>query len=137
MRTAAAGGDERALERAFGAAPKTSIDYAVMERAPRVAVVHADLDWNDVGSFVNLGAVAPPDAAGNVTFLDAGADALHEDARNCVVYAEGARTVSLFGVEDLVVVAVDDAVLVCSKDRAEELKVLVERIRQSGRQHLL
>jgi mannose-1-phosphate guanylyltransferase len=132
MAAACRAGDDQALAAAFAAAPKTSIDYAVMERAPQVAVVRADLRWDDLGSFVTLGAEFAPDAAGNVQVAGAGARLLLEDARGCVAYAEGRRVVALFGVHDLVVVAVDDAVLVCPKDRAEDLKALVQRLREQG-----
>jgi mannose-1-phosphate guanylyltransferase len=137
MLEAARAGDEPALERAFRAAPRISVDYAVMEKAPHAAVVQADLSWNDVGSFLNLAPVAPPDADGNVTLLHGAARALAHEARDCVVWAEGARTVALYGVRDLVVVAVDDAVLVCSKARADELKALVGRLEREGRADLL
>lgn len=137
MLEAARSGAEGDVLREFGKAPKTSVDYAVMEKAPRVLVVHADLDWNDLGSFTSLGAVSPVDERGNVTSLHAGARAVLEQSANCVVYGEGARTVALFGVSDLVVVAVGDAVLVCTKDRAEELKTLVGRLAANGMEDLL
>lgn len=132
MLAAVAAGDDAALARAFAGCRKTSIDFAVMERAPRVAVVACDLSWSDVGSFGALGAVAAPDGDGNVTVLAGGARALLEDARDCVVYGEGRRLIALFGVRDLVAVAVDDAVLVCARDRAEDLKQVVERLRAMG-----
>lgn len=137
MLAAVRASDREALATAFRTAPKTSIDYAVMEKAPRVAVVAADLRWDDVGSFTALPAVAPTDAAGNTALLAAGARQVVKDSRDNVVYAEGARTVALFGVHDLVVVAVGDAVLVCGKERAGDLKVLIEELRREGRTELL
>lgn len=125
------------IETAFRSAPARSIDYAVLEHAPRVAVVRADLEWHDLGSFLALGSVAPPDPQGNVVFCPGEADAILEEAENCIVYGEGPRAVALFGVDDLVVVAVDDAVLVCPKSRAEQLKQLVERVRARRRDDLL
>ncbi len=132
MQSAIAKGDRAALVSAFRAAPKISVDYAVMEKAPRVAVVNAELDWSDVGSFVTLDAVAPKDSLGNVTVLADGARAWLQDARNCVAYAEGPRLLAMFGVEDIVAVAVGDAVLVCPKGKADELKAVVERLRAAG-----
>ncbi|MEZ5962989.1 MAG: mannose-1-phosphate guanylyltransferase [Planctomycetota bacterium] len=132
MQQAARAGDPQALHTAFARCPKTSIDFAVMERAPRVAMIEADLAWSDVGSFTSLDAVHPPDARGNVTVLAEGARAVVKDARDCVVYGEGRRLVALFGTSDLVVVAVDDAVLVCPKDRSDDLKKLIEHLRESG-----
>jgi mannose-1-phosphate guanylyltransferase len=129
--------EKAALTRAFGQAPVRSIDFAVMEKAERVVVVQAPIRWNDVGSFPALAAVAPADAAGNVHVLAGGAAQLTLESRGNVVYADGDRTVALFGVSDLVVVAVDDAVLVCPKDKAHDLKALVEHVRSSGRTDLL
>jgi mannose-1-phosphate guanylyltransferase len=137
MLAAAQKRDKTGLQRAFLKAPKRSIDYAVMEKAPKVAVVRAPIRWDDVGSFPALGAIAPPDADGNVTVAANGAAAIALQSGGNVVYADGARTVALFGVRDLVVVAVDDAVLVCPKDRAQDLKALVEHVRASGRTDLL
>lgn len=123
--------------RAFEQAPRISIDYAVMEKADKVAVVEASLKWDDVGSFAAIEAVGAGDAAKNFSLLTAGASQLVLDSRRNIVYAEGTRTVSLFGVEDLIVVAVDDAVLVCPKHRAADLKALVEHVRSQGRTDLL
>src|SRR5262245_1646059 len=127
----------QATKRAFLGAPKTSIDYAVMEKAPRVAVVRATVRWDDVGSFPALAAVADRDAHGNVAVLSGGAAQIVCDSAGNVVYAEGRRTVALFGVRDLVVVAVGDAVMVCPKDRAADLKTLVEQVKAAGRTDLL
>ena len=137
MLAAARDGAAAALKRAFRQSPKTSIDYAVMEKAERVVVVEATVRWDDVGSFPAIAAVGTTDDAGNHALLAGGASqlALHSDGN--VVYAEGKRTVALFGVKDLVVVAVGDAVLVCPKDRAGDLKELVEHVRATGRVDLL
>ncbi len=129
--------DRRALRRAFRRAPRTSIDYAVLEKASRIAVVSADVAWNDVGGFLALPAVGKTDEGRNSAALFGGAS-LHslESAEN-LVYAEGKRTVALFGVSDLVVVAVGDAVLVCAKDKAADMKRLVQSLEQHGRKDLL
>jgi len=132
MRSAVERADDAALRAAFATSPRTSIDYAVMERAPRVAMVEADVRWTDVGSFTALDAVQPPDAAGNVAVLAGGAATWIQDAADCVVYAEGDRLVTLLGTRDLVVVSVDDVVLVCPKDRVDEIKKVVERLRAGG-----
>lgn len=134
---AAASGPRAALARAFRSLPRISIDYAVLEHADKVVVVTAELQWNDVGSFPALAAIAPADADGNTAVLAEGAAHVALHSRNNVVYAEGNRTVATFGVEGLVVVAVGDAVLVCPRDRAGDLKTLVEHLRASGRTDLL
>ena len=130
-------GQRGQVTRLFKRAPKTSIDYAVMERAPKVAVVEAPVRWDDVGSFPALTAVGTGDAAQNFSLLSDGATQLALQSQGNIVYAEGKRTVALFGVQDLVVVAVGDAVMVCPKDRAADLKQLVDHVRAQGRTDLL
>ena len=123
--------------RAFAEAPKISIDYAVMEKADKIAVVETGVTWEDVGSFAAIETIGAGDDAKNFALLTAGASQLVLQSQRNIVYAEGKRTVSLFGVEDLIVVAVDDAVLVCPKRRAADLKVFVEHVRAQGRADLL
>lgn len=130
-------GDEKAVAEAFRSAPKISIDFAVMEQAPKVAVVDAIVQWNDVGSFPGLDAVAPEDGQGNATLLCDGAQHIALQSKGNTVYAEGPRTVALFGAENLVVVAVGDAVMVCPRDKADDLKQLVNYVKQIGRTDLL
>ena len=130
-------GDEDAVTKAFRSAPKISIDFAVMEQAPKVAVVDAIIDWNDVGSFPGLDGVAPEDDQGNATLLCDGAQHIAVESTGNTIYAEGSRTVALFGADNLVVVAVGDAVMVCPRDKADELKKLVDHVKQLGRTDLL
>jgi len=130
-------GQRASVTRAFKQAPKTSVDYAVMEKAERVVVVEATVRWDDVGSFPAIRAVGIGDDDGNFGLLAGGASQLTLHSRDNIVYAEGKRTVALFGVSDLVVVAVGDAVMVCPKDRAADLKLLVEHVRATGRDDLL
>ena len=138
MLQSAKAGDTAAIQAQFLKAPRTSVDFALMEKAPNVVVVRAaGLSWNDLGSFLALKVVGEATSVDSVTFTAAGAQAFLEDSTGCLVYGEGNRTISLFGATDLVVVAVDDAVLVCPKDRAEDLKSLVEALRSAGRTDLL
>lgn len=127
----------RLLQRAFASAPRTSIDYAVLEHCRNLAVVEAALDWDDVGSLPALASLGARDRDGNAAVLPAGAALLALASERNLVYAEGPRTVALFGVADLVVVAVADAVLVCPRDRAHDLKRFVDHVRASGRSDLL
>lgn len=137
MLAAAKANDRAKVTRAFKRAPKISVDYAVMEKADKVAVVRATVRWDDVGSFPAIDAIGEKDAAGNASLLSAGASLLNCQGSNNIVYAEGKRTVALFGVKDLVVVAVGDAVMVCPRDRAADLKTLVEHVKATGRTDLL
>src|SRR5690606_34924527 len=104
---AARDGDFIRLDKAaFEACPSDSIDYAVMERTDRAMVLPVDIGWNDVGSWSALWAVSEQDADGNAHQ----GDVVLVDSRNSYAYAR--RLVALVGVDDLVVVETDDAVLV-------------------------
>ena len=113
---------------AFGAAPSISLDYAVAEKTDRAAVVPADLGWSDVGSWDALWEQSPKDAAGNTAV----GDVLLEHATNCYVRSDGIVT-AVVGLEDAVVVVTADAVLAMHRDRAQEVKRVVDRLRAQGR----
>jgi mannose-1-phosphate guanylyltransferase/mannose-1-phosphate guanylyltransferase/mannose-6-phosphate isomerase len=113
---------------AFGASPSISIDYAVMEKTTHGAVVPVNMGWNDVGSWDALWDVQDKDAAGNV--FDG--DVIAANTRNSYVKAES-RMVATVGVEDVVIVETADAVLVASRDAAQDVKTLVDRLKAEGR----
>lgn len=115
-------------EKIFSRVPADSIDYAIMEKTDQAAVVPAEFGWSDVGSFSALADVQEADAAGNVTT----GDVLLEDSRNCFVSSEN-KLVSLLGVSDLIVVSTDDAVLVAPKERDQDIKKIVERLKNGRR----
>jgi mannose-1-phosphate guanylyltransferase/mannose-6-phosphate isomerase len=115
---------------AFGEAPKKSIDYAVMERTEHAAVVPVDCGWSDVGSWSavwdELGHDADGNAAtGSVVFLD---------SRNNLAHSDETILTAVVGVDNLVVVATPDAVLVTSRDKAEQVKDLVEQLKAQNRE---
>lgn len=118
----------RLSEEAFAPCPAISIDHGVMEHTQRAAVVPAELEWNDVGSWSSLWEVLPKDAGGNVSKGDVEA----RDARDCLFYSDGSLLVAQ-GVADLVVVATEDAVLVCRKGDAQNVGRLAEVLRERGR----
>lgn len=107
---------------AFAASPADSIDYAVMEKAPRVAVVPVAMDWSDVGSWDALHAISDPDAGGNVVR----GHVMAIEASNCLVQAEPGRRVAVVGVSDLIVVAAGNDVLVLPRGRSQEVKKIIE-----------
>ena len=107
------------LAKNFPALPKISVDYAIMEKAEHIAVAEALFDWDDVGSWTAVPAHLPVDAHGNTV---RGAVTLH-DARGNIAFA-GKRVIALCGVENLIVVETDDAILVCHRDSAEAVKHL-------------
>jgi mannose-1-phosphate guanylyltransferase/mannose-6-phosphate isomerase len=112
----------------FETCPSDSIDYAVMEKTADAVVVPLDAGWSDVGSWASLHAASDADADGNV----ARGDVVSEDSSNCYLYSES-RLVAAVGLKDHVVIETKDAVLVAPKDRVQDVKSLVSRIKGAGR----
>jgi mannose-1-phosphate guanylyltransferase / mannose-6-phosphate isomerase len=112
----------------FESCPSDSIDYAVMEKTASAVVVPLDAGWSDVGSWAALHEASPLDAQGNV----AHGDVLAEDSKGCYLYSES-RLVAVVGLEDHVVVETKDAVLVAPKNRVQDVKKLVTRLKEQGR----
>lgn len=113
---------------AFAASPDDSIDYAVMEKADCVAVVPVDMGWNDVGSWDALHAISDVDGDGNAHRSHGDGDVLAIDTKSCFVRSDGIR-VSLVGVEDLIVVASGNDVLIMPRGRSQEVKKLIEAMK--------
>ena len=113
---------------AFARAPQKSIDYAVMERTDRAAVVAGDFRWSDIGSWDALFEITPHDAAGNVSQ----GPVVTIDATDCVVHSDG-RLTAVVGVKDLVVVSTSDAVMVIPRARAQEVRELVAKLKAGKR----
>ena len=111
---------------AFAASPSDSIDYAVMEKAPRVAVVPVSMGWSDVGSWDALHAISEADEGGNVVR----GDVVAIDTENCFVRAEAGKRVALVGVSDLIVVADGDDILILPRGRSQEVKKIIEAMKR-------
>lgn len=114
-------------ENAFKACPSISIDHAVMEKTDRAGVIVADFDWSDVGSWSALWTMGDKDRSGNVLV----GDVVMEDASGCYVRGEGPLVAAL-GVEDLIITATPDVVLVTRRDRDQDVGKLVERLKANG-----
>ena len=112
---------------AFAASPSISIDYAVMERTSRAAVVPSTFAWSDVGAWSALWRLASRDGGENVQI----GDTVAEDTRGSYLRSEG-PLIATVGVEDLIVVATPDAVLVANRHRDQDVKRLVERLRETN-----
>ena len=110
------------LKREFPMLPKISVDYAIMEGARSVLALRAAFPWDDVGSWTALPAHLPTDKHGN-TFRG---PVLSMESRNSLALAEAGRPVALLGTENLVVVDTPDALLVCAKDKVQEVKQLIK-----------
>jgi mannose-1-phosphate guanylyltransferase/mannose-6-phosphate isomerase len=118
----------RVEEKAFTACPSDSIDYAVMEKTTKGAMVPLDANWNDVGSWGAIWDISNKDANGNVVV----GDALVQDSSNSLVYSDS-RLVTTLGLSDMVVVETADAVLVADKSRVQDVKSLVVALKQQSR----
>jgi mannose-1-phosphate guanylyltransferase/mannose-6-phosphate isomerase len=112
----------------FHDCPSDSIDYAVMEKTDRAVVVPISAGWSDIGAWSALWKVCPQDADGNVIQ----GDVLAEDTHNAFLVAQH-RCLATVGLDNIVVVETADAVLVASKDKAQDVKAIVDRLKDSGR----
>ncbi len=121
--------EEAVTERVWGEVRSQSIDVAIMERAQDVAVVPADIGWSDVGSWDALADILDPDEQGNV--VRGAGRYLGVDTKDTFIYSEG-RLVATLGLEGMVVVDTGDAILVCPKERAQDVKLLVNRLKAEG-----
>lgn len=108
----------------FSAVPDISVDYAVMEKSKRVAIVPANFDWSDVGSWTALSELVEPDAAGNRIQ----GSAVMVGSRNCYVQSSG-RMVAAVGVENLIIVDTPDALLVAREDSVQDVKKVAQQLK--------
>lgn len=109
-----------------------SIDCGVMEKADCVVTLPADFPWSDVGSWSALGELIGKNREGNAVV----GEHVAIDSKGCIVYSPGRLTATI-GVNDLIIVETDHAVLVCPRDRAQDVKKMVEKLRDEGREELL
>jgi mannose-1-phosphate guanylyltransferase len=129
---------EEILGEVWPTLPRISVDYAVMEGAAavgHVGTVPGDFGWNDVGDFHTLGEVLASDASGNVIVGKDGMGkpgVLLRETENLVVVPNSGRLVAALGIRDLIIVDTPDAVLVCPRERAQEVKHLVDELREIG-----
>jgi len=128
----ASGATRETLPAAYARLPKLSIDYALMEKSRKVAVVPTRFPWSDVGSWPAATEFHESDAAGNILQ----GDALLLESTNCAVFG-GKRLIAGAGLQDLIIVDEPDALLICHKDKAQEVKTIVDRLQAMGRTDLL
>lgn len=118
----------QALEQVYSGLPAISVDHGIMEKSDRLRVVRADFGWSDVGSWEAMAELWPADQEGNAS----------QDGRVVAVEAQGnlvsaqGRLAALLGVKDLVAVVTDDVLLILPKQRSQEVRRLVERLKDSG-----
>ncbi len=121
-----------ARRQAYLALPEETIDYGILEKSDRLAVVRASFDWADVGSWADLHDVLEHDEHDNVfegQYVDI-------DTRNCFVYSPD-RLVATIGLENLVIINTKDAILICPKDRSQDVKKIVDKLKERGQAKFL
>jgi len=107
-----------------------SIDYGVMEKSSQVQVIPVEMGWSDVGSWSALPEVVQPDVNGTVCINAAAHIAI--DSSDCLIYSDG-KTVATVGIHNLVIVSTPDALLVCDRERCQDVKKVVEQLAAQGR----
>lgn len=110
----------------------TSIDYGVIEKSKRVFMVKAGFDWNDVGSWPSAAQYWPKDNKGNASI----GETINLDSKKCIVYSPK-KLVALLGVEDLIIIEEDDVLMVCKRERSQDVKRLVDLLKEQGKDHVL
>lgn len=124
--------ERAAIEHIYPRLPAISIDYGIMEKCDCVKVIPSDMMWNDIGSWDNLGAIYDADINGNI-FVG---DHVAIDTNDCITYSNK-RLISTIGVDNLIIVETDDAILICDKNRAQDVKMVVDKLKADGREDLL
>ena len=119
-------------KQAFASCPSDSIDYAVMEKTSKGAVVPVDVGWSDIGSWSSLRDIRDKDTAGNALI----GDVVIEDVRNCYLHSTK-RLISALGIENQVVVETADAILVAPIDRVQDIKSLVNKLKAEKREEVV
>ena len=105
-----------------------SIDYAILEKSKRVAVLTMDVGWNDLGSWESIYQISPKDKKGNVTR----GNVILQDSENCLIFSDK-RLIAGVGLKNLIIIETDDALLACDLSRTQDVKQLVETLKQEDR----
>lgn len=124
--------EQEVISQIYGKIPSVSIDYGIMERSDNVSVVLGDFGWSDVGSWDTLGTIYDLDDMGNIIK----GEQVNIDTKNSICYAEK-RLIATVGVENMIVVETEDAVLVCRKDQAQKVKEVVDLLKERGMEQYL
>lgn len=117
--------------RIYSVLQSMSVDYGILERSDEVMVIPSDFEWSDVGSWDTLGTIYPPDNDGNIIR----AEHTGIDTRNSIIF--GNKLITTIGIEGLVIVNTEDALMICPKSRAQEVKNLVELLKAQGKYEFL
>jgi mannose-1-phosphate guanylyltransferase len=126
------GGDEAEATRLYGRLPNEVVDRSVLEKTDRLLLVPAEFEWADIGSWAELGDRVRADAHGN----SVEGESILIDTRDSLVFGSR-RLIAAIGLEDMIIVDTEDAILVCPRSRAQDVKLVVEALRRSGKTRYL
>lgn len=132
-----AGGLDATLDEVYPHLPSVAVDVGIMEKVHGTVVLRTPYRWSDVGSWKALYDEVPRDEQGNAAVFPRGGLLLAEEARGVLACSREPQAIAVLGLDDVVVVRTEDAVLVARRDRAEDVKVLVQRLKDLGREDLL
>ncbi len=121
--------EEEMINEIYPMLQSISIDYGILERCDEVVVIEGDFGWNDIGSWDALGAIFPPDQQGNIVK----ANHLGIETVNSIIYSEK-RLITTIGIDGLIIADTKDALLICAKDKAEDVKEIVNMLKEKGMQ---
>jgi mannose-1-phosphate guanylyltransferase len=123
---------DETIKRIWPKIKKQTIDYGIMEKSKRVAVMPVDFQWADVGNWTSLKHLLPQDERGNAQR----GEVLLLDCKDNLIIADK-RLIATIGLENLIIVDTPDALLICPQDRVQEVREVVERLKAAGRQDLI
>jgi mannose-1-phosphate guanylyltransferase len=124
--------EQAVLERVWAEVENETIDYGIMERAEDVAVIPVDIGWSDVGSWATLFELLPADREGNVVV----GQHVGLNTTGCVIHGSR-RLVTTIDLEGTIIIDTEDALLVCPRERAQEVKKLVDMLKEMGKDEYL
>jgi len=126
--------EKKALEKAYSKIQPISIDYGIMEKAEKVAVLEAKFPWSDVGSWSALAQIWPADERGNAFWPYSQSNrgkVLVKDSSGCLLHSQD-KLIAVIGLKDIIVVESGGAILVCPKDRSQDVRQILEEIKRKG-----
>jgi mannose-1-phosphate guanylyltransferase len=127
LNAAGEAGTDKAVLEAYEGLDSISVDYGIMERADDALIIPGDFGWNDVGSWDALGALFPADGQGNITK----ADHIGLETNECIIYSAD-KFIATIGIHNTIIVESGDAILVCAKDKAQDVKKIADMLNERG-----
>ena len=124
--------EQKVIEAVYPIIPRISIDYGIMEKTDDVLVVSGDFGWNDVGSWENMNVLYEEDENGNIIV----GNQINIDTKNTISYGKK-RLITTLGVENLIIVETEDAILVCDRNRAQDVKLIVDELKSQKQNEYL